>query len=119
MIALTAFPCRHVIGMELKAAGDRFGRALAPGLRPNLGPGKVANIRKRLESDPVLVVGDSSNDYEMLVAFPGTRLRLVIDRRAAGKIGLLTRRARAEESGFLAQGVDPRRGEFRAAGNKD
>jgi len=119
MIAMTFFPCREVIGMELKIAGDRFGRALAPGLRPNLGQGKVANIRKRLESEPVLVAGDSSNDYEMLVAFPGTRLRLVIDRRAAGKIGLLTRRARDEESGFLAQGIDPRRGEFRAASNKD
>jgi phosphoserine phosphatase len=115
MIAMTAFPCRRVIGMELKTAGDRFGRSLEPGLRANLGRGKVANIRSRLESEPVLVAGDSSNDYEMLDSFPGTRLRLVIDRHAPGKIELLTRRARAGESGYLVQGIDPRRGEFRAA----
>lgn len=119
MIAVTAFPCRQVIGMELKIAGNRFGRALAPGLRANLGRGKVANIRKRLENEPVLVVGDSSNDYEMLISFPGTRLRLVIDRHATGKIGLLTRRARASESGILAQGIDPRRGALRSTGGPD
>lgn len=114
MIAMTAFPCRRVIGMELRIAGDRFGRSLAPGLRPNLGRGKVANIRKRLLSEPVLVAGDSSNDYEMLVFFPGTRMRLVIDHRARGMIGLLSRRARAGENGYLAQEIDVRRGEFRS-----
>ncbi len=39
-IAMTGFPCRQVIGMELAIAGDRFGRALSPGLRPNLGAGQ-------------------------------------------------------------------------------
>ncbi|HEX7503185.1 MAG TPA: HAD family hydrolase [Acidobacteriota bacterium] len=119
LIAVTAFPCRRVIGMELKIAGDRFGHSLAPGLRPNLGRGKVANIRKWLESEPVLVAGDSSNDYEMLDSFPGTRLRLVIDRHAPGKIGLLTRRARDGESGYLAQEIDPRLWEFRARASRN
>lgn len=114
MIAMTAFPCRRVIGMELKVSGDHFGRSLAAGVRPNLGPGKVANIRERLPGEPVLVVGDSGNDYEMLVSFPGTRLRLVIDHRAGGKIALLARRARAGESGYLAQEIDQKCGEFRA-----
>ncbi len=86
MIAMTAFPCRQVIGMELALAGGRFGGGLKPGLRPNLGQGKVANIRGRLANEPVLVVGDSSNDFDMLTAFPATRLRLVIDRRAPGRI---------------------------------
>jgi phosphoserine phosphatase len=119
MVAMTGFPCNSVIGLELKTAGGRFGRDLAPGLRPNLGRGKVTNIRGRLAGEPVLVAGDSGNDYEMLVSFPGTRLRLVIDRHAAGKIGLLARRARAGEKGFLAQNIDPRRGEFRAAAGRD
>jgi phosphoserine phosphatase len=115
MASLTAFPCQSVIGMELKVAGGRFGRSLAPGLRPNLGLGKVANLRRRLEGEPALVAGDSGNDYEMLVSFPGTRLRLVIDRHAGGRIALLARRARSGEKGLLAQKINPRRGEFRAA----
>ncbi len=119
MIAMTSFPCRQVIGMELKVAGDRFGRSLAAGVRPNLGPGKVANIRRRLPGEPVLVAGDSGNDYEMLVSFPGTRLRLVIDHGAAGKIALLSRRARAGENGYLAQEIDLKRGEFRARASRD
>jgi phosphoserine phosphatase len=119
IIAMTAFPCRRVIGMELAVTGNRFGRALAPGLRPNLGRGKVANIHDRLESEPVLVAGDSSNDYEMLISFPSTRMRLVVDRHAGGKIELLTRRALAGENGYLAQKIDPRRGEFKAAAGRD
>jgi phosphoserine phosphatase len=119
MISAAAFPCRSVIGMELRIVDDRLGRSLAPGLRPNLGRGKVANIRRRLPVEPLLVAGDSSNDYEILVSFPGTRLRLVIDRHAPGSIGLLIRRARAGESGYLAQRIDPRRGEFRAAAGGD
>jgi hypothetical protein len=117
-IVLTGFPCRRVIGMELKIAGDRFGRALAPGLRPNLGQGKVANIRRRLAGEPVLAAGDSDNDYEMLTSFPATRLRLVIDRRARGKIARLVGLARKGEGGFLAQDTDPRAGKFAAAGRQ-
>jgi phosphoserine phosphatase len=115
MIALTAFPCRQVIGMELALAGGRFGRGLQPGLRPNLGKGKVANIRNRLAREPVLAVGDSSNDFEMLTAFPATRLRLVIDRHAPGRIRDLVRRAREDEEGWLAQRIDRRHGTFKAA----
>jgi phosphoserine phosphatase len=117
-IDMTGFPCRRVIGMELKIAGDRFGRALAPGLRPNLGQGKVANIRRLLAGEPVLAAGDSSNDFEMLTSFPATRLRLVIDRRAGGKIARLVRLARRAEGGFLVQSIDPRTGRFKAAGRQ-
>ena len=79
-ISMTGFPCREVIGMELAMAGNRFGDTLKPGLRPNLGPGKVTNIRNRIDSEPALVAGDSSNDFEMLTSFRSTRLRLVVDR---------------------------------------
>jgi phosphoserine phosphatase len=114
MIALAAFPCQQVIGMELKVAGERFGRSLATGSRANLGKGKVANIRRRLAKEPALVVGDSSNDFEMLTTFPATRLRLVIDRHAPGRIGELVRRARKCEEGWLVQEIDRRHGTFKA-----
>jgi len=117
MIAMTGFPCRRVIGMGLALAGDRFGRVLETGLRPNLGAGKVANIRALLENEPVLVAGDSRNDYEMLSTFPSTRMRLIVNRQAGGKIALLCRRALAGEKGYLAQEIDPQRGEFKAADN--
>lgn len=116
-IAVTGFPCSRVIGMELAQAGGRFSARPLPGLAPNLGAGKVANIRRLLAREPALAAGDSSNDYEMLSAFPATRLRLVIDRRAKGPIRELVRRARAGEAGFLAQEIDPRRGVFRAPGS--
>ena len=113
MIAMTGFPCRQVVGMELKVAGDRFDGAMAPGLRPNLGQGKVANLRSRLGREPAFVAGDSNNDVEMLTAFRSTRLRLVIDRRAGGGIASLVRRAESGEKGFLAQPIDRRLGSFR------
>ena len=117
MIAMTGFPCRSVIGMGLAVAGDRFSHALEPGLRPNLGAGKVANIRSLLEGEPVLVAGDSSNDFEMLSSFTSTRMRLIINRQAGGRIDLLCGRALAGENGYLAQEINPRQGEFRPENN--
>jgi phosphoserine phosphatase len=119
MIAMTGFPCRQVIGMELEIAAGRFRNRLKPGLRPNLGQGKVANIRRLLAAEPVLAAGDSINDYEMLTAFGSTRTRLVIERRPGGGIAGLVRRARQGESGYLAQEIDPQQGCFRAGGNSD
>jgi len=115
MIAMTGFPCHQVIGMELEIAGGRFQGALLPGLQPNLGRGKVANIRRRLAREPVLVAGDSSNDYEILTSFPSTRARLVIDRQKRGEIALVARRARSGERGYFSQEIDPKQGKFKAA----
>lgn len=112
MIAMTGFPCREVIGMELEIKDGRFGRRLKAGLKPNLGNGKVDNIRARLNHEPVLAAGDSNNDIEMLTAFRSTRLRLVIDRRAGRGIAFLVRRAESGEKGFLAQPSDRRLGVF-------
>ncbi|MCG2810877.1 MAG: haloacid dehalogenase-like hydrolase, partial [Candidatus Aminicenantes bacterium] len=103
MIAMTGFPCRRVIGMGLAIENGCFGPHLQAGSLPNLGSGKVVNIRNRLENEPVLVAGDSSNDYEMLSSFPSTRMRLIVNRQAGGKIALLCRRALAGEKGYLAQ----------------
>ena len=114
MIAATGFPCRQVIGMELAMAGGRFGKRIRPGLRPNLGKGKVANIRRHLAGEPVLVAGDSSNDYDLLTAFRSTRMRLVIGRRDQGGIAAVRRRAQAGEIGYLAQEIDRRSGAFMA-----
>jgi phosphoserine phosphatase len=115
-IAIAGFPCSRVIGMELALENGRFANRIPPGMAPNLGAGKVANIRRLLAMEPILVAGDSSNDYEMLTAFPATRLRLVIDHRAKGRVRELVRRARAGAAGFLAQAVDTRRGGFCAPG---
>lgn len=118
VVDMTGFPCRQVIGMELTMAGSRFGHAINPGLRPNLGLGKVVNIRQQLAGEPALVAGDSNNDYEMLASFPGTRMRLVIDRHKKGKITLVSHRARVKEDGYLAQEIDPRQGKFKATGGR-
>jgi phosphoserine phosphatase len=114
MIRMTGFPCQQVIGMELIMAGRHFGRKLKPGLRANLGAGKVANIRSQLGAGPVLAAGDSSNDFEMLTAFSATRVRLVIDRHAPGRIRDLVHRAKIGDKGCLAQKTDRRHGTFAA-----
>ncbi len=114
MIAVTGFPCREVIGMELALAGMRFLDVLKPEWRPNLGAGKVHNLISRLDREPVFVAGDSSNDHEMLTAFAATRVRLVIDRHAPGTIRSLIRRAGSGDTGFLCQRIDPGRGTFRS-----
>jgi phosphoserine phosphatase len=119
MIAMTGFPCRQVIGMELKMVGSRFGHALKPGLHPNLAMGKVDNIRVQLAGEPVLIAGDSSNDYEILTLFPSTRMRLVIHRHKKGKIALVSKRAQACERGYLTQKIDLKRGEFKTIGNQE
>ncbi|MBN2345999.1 MAG: haloacid dehalogenase-like hydrolase [Candidatus Aminicenantes bacterium] len=116
MIAQTGFPCGEVIGMELALARGRFAGRLKRGLLPNLGQGKVANFRSRFQLGPAFVAGDSDNDYEMLTAFPATRLRLVVDRSSAARIAALARRARTGERGFLSQAIDPRQGQFMPAG---
>jgi phosphoserine phosphatase len=114
MIRMTGFPCQQVIGMELIMAGRHFGRKLKPGLQANLGAGKVANIRSQLGAEPVLAAGDSSNDLEMLTAFSATRVRLVIDRHAPGRIRDLVHKAKNGDKGCLAQGTDRRHGTFAA-----
>lgn len=108
------FPCDAVIGMELATRDGRFVARLAAGARPNLGAGKVANLRRRLGREPVFVAGDSGNDLGMLTAFRATRLRLVVVRGGGGPLRPLISRARAGERGYLAQEVDARRGAFRA-----
>ncbi len=112
MVDVTGFPCRRVIGMELTMENGRFGAELQAGLLPNLGRGKVANIRKQLGREPVLAAGDSENDAEMLSSFPTTRIRLIIQRPGGGKIAALARRALAGEPGYLLQGTDHRLGKF-------
>jgi phosphoserine phosphatase len=115
IVAMTGFPCHEIVGMELAVAKGRFTPRLKPGLQPNLGPGKAANLRARFRSEPALVAGDSSNDYEMLTAFPATRLRLVLDRRRPGRIARLVCRAISGETGYISQEIDLRRGTFKTA----
>jgi len=112
MIAVTGFTCQRIIGMALTIENGRFGPGLQAGLLPNLGSGKVANIRKQLEQEPALVAGDSDNDTEMLSSFPATRMRLIIQRSGGQKITVLTGKALAGEPGYLLQKTDHRLGKF-------
>ncbi|MEI6614280.1 MAG: hypothetical protein WCL37_05235 [Chrysiogenales bacterium] len=88
---------------------------LAPGLAPNFGPGKAENLRRLLDSEPVFVAGDSSGDYEMMTAFPGTRLKLLIRRSQPGKMAALYKKSLAGDRQYLLQDVDPALGQFSAA----
>jgi phosphoserine phosphatase len=112
MIVMTAFPCRRVIGMALPVSDGRFGAGLETGLRPNLGPGKVENIRFHIGREPVFAAGDSDNDAELLSSFASTRMRLIVGRGSGKKIAALARRALAKEAGYLWQGVDKCKGKF-------
>jgi len=112
MIAMTRFPCRQVIGMELALFDGRFGRTLKPGMQPNLGHGKVVNLRARFKREPALVAGDSGNDYEMLTAFPSARLHLLVRRPRPGRMSALYRQALSGDPRFLLQDVDRKLGSF-------
>lgn len=116
MAAWAEVPCDRLIGMAMHMDGDTVSDRLDDTLECNYGEGKVGNIRRRLEREPLLAAGDSNSDYPMLTRFPGTALRLVIHRDLSGPIRELYARAEAEEEGYLAQRVDFSRGEFRPDG---
>lgn len=84
--------------------------------------GKVDLIRQELRAEPLLVAGDTFTDYEMLVAFPTTEVRLLINRnKCQDELAPLYRDgaaagARAPAAGrprVLLQGRDEPQGRFR------
>lgn len=109
------FAADHVIGMAAPIENNTLSITLAPGQAPNFGPGKAENLRRQLDREPCFVAGDSSGDYEMLTAFPGTRLKLLIRREQPGKLVSLYRQALAGDRCCLLQGVDRSAGIFSAA----
>jgi hypothetical protein len=112
MIPSTGFAAKHVLGQAAGMAKGRLLGTLAPGLQSNFGSGKVQNLRSRLGREPAFAAGDSPGDYEMLTAFPGTRLKLLIRRPRPGKMSALYRRARSGDPRFLLQDIDRNQGNF-------
>lgn len=112
MLPHTGFAAERVIGQTSGLARGRMLGTLAPGLQSNFGGGKVENLRSRLEREPVFAAGDSPGDYEMLTAFPGTRLKLLIRRPRPGKMAALYRRALSGDPHFLLQDIDRKLGKF-------
>ncbi|HNX98417.1 MAG TPA: HAD family hydrolase [Candidatus Aminicenantes bacterium] len=113
-VAAAGFSASEVLGQDPLRAAQVLRGQLDPAAGLVHGPGKVSAIRARFATDPVLVAGDSPGDVPMLTAFPGTRLRLLIDRGRSGPgvFGPLLERARSGEEGWLAQPADPDTGLF-------
>ena len=86
------------------------------------GPGKVELIRKllvpRTGQPPLLVCGDSDGDYDILSAFPGTRLGFIVNRLKKGNIGTLCQEAVRQlgdrRPRYVLQGIDENTGLFDA-----
>jgi phosphoserine phosphatase len=117
MIPLAGFSAEIVLGQASGTARGRLLGTLAPGLRSNYGKGKVENWLRGLDREPALAAGDSPGDYEMLTAFPATRLKLLIRRPRPEKMAALYRRALGGDPHFLVQDVDRRQGEFASGKN--
>ncbi len=114
MLPSTGFAAERVLGQAAGIARGRLLGTLAPGLLSNFGDGKVENLKRALDREPVFAAGDSPGDYEMLTAFPGTRLKLLIRRPRPGKMSALYRRALSGDPRFLLQDIDRGQGKFTA-----
>lgn len=115
MMQRIGFAAERVIGMASAIENGILQDALAPGLIPNFGPGKAENLRQSLDQEPVFAAGDSNGDYEMLTAFTGTRLKLLIRRSQPGQMAVLYKKALAGDCQYLLQDVDPALGQFSAS----
>ncbi len=114
-------PPERVIAMELEL--DANGVVLPryrTGWVKTYRQGKVDAIDRVIKAglgwnwDPILAAGDTSGDYEMLTAFPGTKVSLIWNRLRAGDIGKLCRQAVVEMASnaprFILQGRDENAG---------
>jgi len=112
MMSCAGFAAEKVLGQASGMAKGRLLGSLAPGLKSNFGNGKVENLRRALDREPVFTAGDSPGDYEMLTALPGTRLKLLVRRLRPGKMSALYRQARNGDPHFLLQDVNRGLGKF-------
>lgn len=118
MMQRTNFTAELVIGMASGLKNGMLQGTLTPWLASNFGPGKAENMRQLLDLEPVFAAGDSNGDYEIMTAFPGTRLKLLIRRRQPGKIAALYKKALAGDPQYLLQDVDLATGQFSAAASQ-
>ncbi|MBB5019161.1 phosphoserine phosphatase [Chitinivorax tropicus] len=111
----------QVLGLRLETTADGvFKNAYKAGWPLNWGPGKSEVIKRELVAKkgygPLMVLGDSDGDYDMLRDFPDTQLSVIVNRLKKGKIGTLCAQA-AETLGrpgarFVLQGRDERTGQW-------
>lgn len=116
-------PKDHVYAMVLTKDKDGVIQdKMDPEYFQTQGQGKVETINKFIKpkqdnSEPIMVGGDSNGDYEMLSAYPGTKISLIINRVKGGdKIGKLSKEA-ADTAGqkderYFLQGRDNNTGKF-------
>jgi len=112
MAQRTGFAAESVIGMASAIENGLLSGTLIYGSTPNFGPGKVENLRRLLEQEPLFIAGDSDGDYEMVTSFAATRLNLLIRREHPGKMAALYQKARAGDRRYLLQDVDRSTGQF-------
>jgi hypothetical protein len=115
MMRRTGFTAERVIGMAPRRGYGGLQGSAPPVPAPNFGPGKVENLSRVLDAEPVLVAGDSDGDYEMATAFPATRLKLLVRRPRAEKMAALYQKALAGDPRYLLQDVEMTAGRFSAA----
>ncbi len=115
MMQRTGFEAEKVIGMAAHMEDGILQGAPSTGQALNFGPGKTENLKRLLGAEPVFVAGDSDGDYDMLTAYPGTRLKLLIRRAQPGNVACLYQKALAGDRGYLLQDVDQAAGRFSSA----
>lgn len=75
------FDAEHVFGIRMALDADgRITTTSAADYPLTWRQGKVDLIRQEIKAEPLLVAGDTFTDYEMLVAFAATEVRLLINR---------------------------------------
>lgn len=110
----------NVLGLRLEMDGTKFKAEYRKGWPLNWGPGKSEVIRSELIAKkgygPVIVLGDSDGDVNMLKDFPDTQVGVLVNRLKKGNIGSLCKLA-SEQAGqpgarFVLQGREERTGQW-------
>lgn len=110
----------NVLGLRLERSGEVFAPEYLKGWPLNWGPGKSIVIRRELVAKkgygPLMVLGDSDGDYDMLRDFPETQLGVIVNRLKKGKIGSLCKLGSEQigrsDSRFVLQGREERTGQW-------
>ncbi len=115
-------PRENIFGTKFAKVDGILQAVLSPERVMTWGPGKVDWIKKhfiaRKGYPPILICGDSDGDYNMLSAFPETKLGLIVNRLKKGNIGSLSEQARKQlnhsNPSYILQGIDENAGLFNA-----
>jgi phosphoserine phosphatase len=111
-------PADHVIGMEVEKKDGRFEPRYKEGWVQTVRQGKVDAIKRTLgaRGEPIFGACDSDGDVEMVTAFSGMKLTLIMNRAKGGEIGALCKRAADEAASpaprYILQGRNENTGLF-------